>query len=694
MILFRIALRNILATRVRTLIIGFLIVFGTMLVILGGSLMTTLDQSMSKSIIGSVAGHLQVYSAEAKDTLEFFSPPTGTPNLGVITDFPEVKKTIMGVAGVESVVPMGTDFAMVFGGNIMDVKLLELREAVEAGRMTEARVVAAHLRRIVSLLGDHMENLKGFARQEALDEDENSTALEDLEKANSDEFWDSFDADPEGLIVFLENKVAKLAMDEDMLFLRYLGTDSEAFRKNFELFEVEKGQMIPPGQRGFLFSDFMYERQVKNKVARRLDRIKLWMDEGKTIAEDKGVSSRIKMNVRQYKDIVFQLDGPTTEELAGKLRTLLGTEEQDFVELVKQFLDMSDGNFYERYDFFYEQIAPEIILFSVRIGDTLTIRAYTRSGYSTAVNVKVYGTYKFRGMEKSGLSGAYNLLDIMSFRDLYGHLSEEVKGEINELKIEAGIIEVERENVEDSLFGDEDGEIVEVESADGFDEFADIDMADGGLRFTEDLLGRVYTQEEIEGGVVMHAAIRLQEGVGIGAAKESIQAALDAADMNMTVIDWREASGLVGQFIGVVWIVLVTAIFIIFLVALVIINNSMVMATLDRTREIGTMRAIGAQRRYILKMFMIESSVLAFGFGLLGMAIGAAIVLVLGYFGIPAVSDELYFIFAGPRLYPILTVGQMTAAFVVVFLVSVASTVYPARLATRIEPVIAMGKED
>jgi ABC-type lipoprotein release transport system permease subunit len=93
-------------------------------------------------------------------------------------------------------------------------------------------------------------------------------------------------------------------------------------------------------------------------------------------------------------------------------------------------------------------------------------------------------------------------------------------------------------------------------------------------------------------------------------------------------------------------------------------------------------------------MFMIESSVLAFGFGLLGMAIGAAIVLVLGYFGIPAVSDELYFIFAGPRLYPILTVGQMTAAFVVVFLVSVASTVYPARLATRIEPVIAMGKED
>ena len=125
-----------------------------------------------------------------------------------------------------------------------------------------------------------------------------------------------------------------------------------------------------------------------------------------------------------------------------------------------------------------------------------------------------------------------------------------------------------------------------------------------------------------------------------------------------------------------------------------IINNSMVMATLDRTREIGTMRAIGAQRKYILKMFLIESSVLAVGFGLFGTALGAGIVVTLHHFGIPAVSDELYFIFAGPRLYPILTGGHIAAAFVANFLTAVASTIYPAMLATRIEPVKAMGKED
>ena len=66
--------------------------------------------------------------------------------------------------------------------------------------------------------------------------------------------------------------------------------------------------------------------------------------------------------------------------------------------------------------------------------------------------------------------------------------------------------------------------------------------------------------------------------------------------LGLQVAGWEEASGLIGQFIVVLRVVLYIAIFIIFLVALVIINNSMVMATLERVTEIGTMRAIGAQQ--------------------------------------------------------------------------------------------------
>ena len=61
--------------------------------------------------------------------------------------------------------------------------------------------------------------------------------------------------------------------------------------------------------------------------------------------------------------------------------------------------------------------------------------------------------------------------------------------------------------------------------------------------------------------------------------------------------------------------VLYVAVLIIFVVALVIINNAMVMATLERVREIGTLRAIGAQRRFILAMLVIESLVVGLIFG-------------------------------------------------------------------------------
>ncbi len=693
MILFRIALRNIVATKVRTLVIGLLIVFGTALVVVGGSLLSTLDLTMSKSIIGSVAGHLQIYAKDARDKLEFFGLPTGTPNLGRIENFAEVKRVIEDeMEEVEAVVPMGSDFATVFSGNIMDIKLAEMRKAMEAGNRERVHDLAEQVRRIVSLLEEWMDNVEALAGEgsEAAEAEE---SFANLAIADSDEFWRDFDENQEEKVTFLENKIAKLAMDEKMLFLRYIGTDTEAFQQNFELFEIEKGEMIPPGKRGFLFSDFMYELQVKHQIGMRLDLIKDWLDAGKTIADDKVAYNKVKQNVRQYKDIVFQLDGPSTREVSTKLRELLDTEEADPVELVKQFLDMNDDNFYQRYDFFYEHIAPHIILYQVKIGDILTIRAFTRSGYSTAVNVKVYGTYRFKGMEKSALAGAYSLMDMMTFRDLYGHLTADKKEELAEIKKEAGAAALDRESAEDALFGDDASITEEVEDT-GFDEFAGIDMTDGGVRFDEELLQRVYTKAEIHDGVTINASVVLKEGTDVAAAKTRLEGVVEKHGLAVQVIDWREAAGLVGQFIGVIWIVLVTAILIIFLVALVIINNSMVMATLDRTREIGTMRAIGAQRRYILKMFLIESAVLGVGFGIVGTLVGTGIVLLLAHFGIPAFTDALYFLFAGPSLHPILLPGHLLLAFVVVFLVSVASTLYPARLATRILPVKAMGKED
>src|SRR6266849_1368731 len=63
LVLVRLALRNLFATKLN-IIIGVIILVGTMLVVVGGALLDSMDASMSKSIIGSAAGHIQVYFGE------------------------------------------------------------------------------------------------------------------------------------------------------------------------------------------------------------------------------------------------------------------------------------------------------------------------------------------------------------------------------------------------------------------------------------------------------------------------------------------------------------------------------------------------------------------------------------------------------------------------------------------------------
>ncbi len=64
-LLLQVSLRNLFRSRIN-LLIGAIIFFGTLLLVVGGALLDSLVGSMSRSIIGSVAGHIQVYSVTSQ----------------------------------------------------------------------------------------------------------------------------------------------------------------------------------------------------------------------------------------------------------------------------------------------------------------------------------------------------------------------------------------------------------------------------------------------------------------------------------------------------------------------------------------------------------------------------------------------------------------------------------------------------
>jgi ABC-type lipoprotein release transport system permease subunit len=544
---------------------------------------------------------------------------------------------------------------------------------------------------------------------------------------------------------FLDTKVAQLQPDEAVFFMPYIGTDLDTFKKDFKRFQIDTdngSRMIPSGQRGFLFNRTFYEEQGKNPVAHELDEIQKTMREDQTtIADSAEIRERIRKIVKIYRRITYQLTAEDAAALEASVTKLLTAEvPQQEAELAKgganawfksiylklygeslptkvsleaaqealkasgqdrlntllgAYLNVDDVTFAERYKFFYDNIAPHIRLYKVNIGDTLTLRAFTKSGYTRALNLQVFGTFRFKGIDGSPVAARYNFMDIASFRDLYGLMTPERKRELEAIQKEVGVKDVSRENAEDQLFGADSTAAAETRET---THFADPERDDvvKARRSAASSEVKPLTQEEIDNGVVINASIRLKDPSRAALAKTmaDIDEVSKKQSLNIQVIDWTTASGIVGQLVFVLTVALLLIIGIIFIVTLVIINNSMVMATMDRVTEIGMMRAIGAQRRFVRAMYMLETTVLAVVAVVAGSAVAAGLIAVLGRVGLRAPADLVVIMFGGRWLYPTVEPLSFGIALVIIGIVSLVATFYPALLATRIAPIVAMQRRE
>ena len=697
-VIVQIALRNLFASRLKTLIVGGIILFGSLLVVVGTALVDSVDASMSRSVIGSVAGHIQVYSAKSKDELTVMGGMAmESPDLTPIDDFAGLHRTLLGVPNVKAVVPMGLSAAQVIAGNTVDVVLERLR-ALARRKLAGEDVQAAyqsekdHVRQIITVLSAEMDNIRKIQSEKAIAQDD----LAAVAKAVSPELWAGFDRDPYPALEFLENRIAPLASDADMLFLRYLGTDTDAFAKSFDRMRIVDGQAIPRGERGFLFSKWVYEQQVKLKTALRLDKINDGINKrSQTIARSEELQRWIKQNTTEVKEIMLQLDGQKTASFRGLLQGELGSQESDVAKLLAEFFRVDDANFARRYRFFYDQLAPMLELYRVRIGDMLTIKSFTKSGYVQSVKLRVYGTFAFQGLEDSHIAGELNLMDMVSFRELYGFLTPERAREVREIKTMAGMKEVTRDQAEAELFGKPDlGGAASGGSARPVDEAEAALRSLAGRQRRAARASQSYDPAQLEQGDVLNAAVIVKDPRRISQTIKDIEAAGAKAGIPLRAITWQKASGLVGQFVTMIRAVLYISVLIIFAVALVIINNALVMATLERMPEIGTLRAVGAQRRFLLGMLLVEALAVGVLFGSLGALLGAGIVGVIHAVGIPAANEILYFLFSGPRLHPSLSPANVIISLAIVLVVSAISSIYPGLLAMRVSPRQAMQSDD
>jgi ABC-type lipoprotein release transport system permease subunit len=163
----------------------------------------------------------------------------------------------------------------------------------------------------------------------------------------------------------------------------------------------------------------------------------------------------------------------------------------------------------------------------------------------------------------------------------------------------------------------------------------------------------------------------------------------DWTGQKLDVTTGDDEMGQFKQFILALRIVTGLLVTILMIVVVIGILNTLAIAVRERTKEIGTLRAIGMQRRKVLWLFVLETGLLgAIGTGG-GALAAAAIALGLNAAGI-VLPDAVQVFLAMEQLNVIVDPAALAGNVLALTAVTVAASILPAARAARLRPVTAM----
>ena len=119
------------------------------------------------------------------------------------------------------------------------------------------------------------------------------------------------------------------------------------------------------------------------------------------------------------------------------------------------------------------------------------------------------------------------------------------------------------------------------------------------------------------------------------------------------------------------------------------VANTIMMSAFERTREIGTMMAIGTERSQIWRIFLLEGLFVGVIGGLAGLAFGAGLSALINHVHLELPPPPGYT--TGYRLQIMLNASIVTTAFVLAAVTATISSVAPAFKASRLRIVDALG---
>ena len=237
---------------------------------------------------------------------------------------------------------------------------------------------------------------------------------------------------------------------------------------------------------------------------------------------------------------------------------------------------------------------------------------------------------------------------------------------------------------EDALFGGGDDFIVVANS----DASEEVDELFTSASIVQEAALELYNA--IDSDAWHYVLIRLEEGASIRQTVGKLNDSFAASGLEVIAYTWLDAAGQVAQMTNSLRLIFNIVIIVIAIVSVIIIMNTLVISVTERIGEIGTMRAIGAQKSFVRRMIVMETVVIAIVFGGIGILLGAITIVIVAAAQIETQNMILQMLVGGSIIRPTITALSIFTSLFGLLVAGVVASYYPAVLALRIEPRQAM----
>jgi ABC-type lipoprotein release transport system permease subunit len=186
--------------------------------------------------------------------------------------------------------------------------------------------------------------------------------------------------------------------------------------------------------------------------------------------------------------------------------------------------------------------------------------------------------------------------------------------------------------------------------------------------------------------------IRLNQGAKPGPVIRQLRRDLESRGFNASVLDWRQAAGTSALLVILLRFFYNGGFLLIALAGVIAIINIFIISLFERTREIGTLRALGASRSFVFLMILTEILIISLLAGILAVFLGFVGIKALNTLAIPLKNSLLVMLLGKNHLTVAFSPRLACISILVSTVIGLVSSLYPVIRALKIQPVTAVSK--